>query len=61
MFCSHECLHTTCIPAALRGQKRVVDPLELELGTVVRQYVGPGILTRGYYGNKVFLTTELSL
>ena len=31
----HVCLHTTCMPGAHRGQKRVLDSLELELQMVV--------------------------
>jgi len=43
MFCLHECLLsvcTACVPHTLRGQKRVSDPLELELQGVVSYRVG---------------------
>lgn len=29
--CLHMCLYTMCVPGALRGQKKMLDPLELEL------------------------------
>ena len=34
-------VHYMC-PGALGGQKRALDPLELELQVVVSGYVGPG-------------------
>jgi hypothetical protein len=35
-FCLHTHMHTMCVPAAHRGQWRVLVPLELELQIVVR-------------------------
>ena len=45
MFClwvfhRHECLCTTCMTVALRGQKKATDLLELELHIVVNHFVG---------------------
>lgn len=31
VFCFHVCLFATCVPGILGGQKRVCEPLELEL------------------------------
>lgn len=31
MFCMLICMYTTYVPHALRGQKSVSDPMELEL------------------------------
>jgi hypothetical protein len=36
------CVFTTCISGALRIQKKILDPLELELQVVVSQHVGAG-------------------
>ena len=36
------CLRTMCVPGACGGQKRVSDPLELELQKVVSHRVGAG-------------------
>lgn len=39
----HVCMCTTHIPGAFRGQKkRVLDPLDLELYTIVSHYEGAG-------------------
>lgn len=38
--CLHECMCTTCMPDALGDQKRVLDPMELELLMVVNHPVG---------------------
>lgn len=35
VFCLHVCLCTMCVPGAYRGQKKVLDSLELELQTDV--------------------------
>lgn len=40
----HVCM-CTCVPGALRGQKRVWDSLELEKGLFVSSCVGAGNLT----------------
>jgi hypothetical protein len=50
-------LYTACIPGALRGQKRALDPLQLELQMVVRHHANPGPLK----GQQVLLNTEPSL
>ena len=41
-FCLHVCLCTTYMPGAYGVQKRVLDPLELELQTVVSHHVDAG-------------------
>lgn len=41
MFCMHMCPCTPCIPGAHEGQKRVTEPLELELQTAVSHHMGP--------------------
>lgn len=33
-------LCTTCVPSALEGQKRALDPVKLELQRVVRHHMG---------------------
>ena len=58
MFCLCVCIHS-CVPGACRGQKRALDPLELELGVAVRHYVGTGnpcLLQK----QQLLLTTEQS-
>lgn len=40
------CLCTTHVLNACRGQKRILDPLELELWMLVNLCVGTGIQTR---------------
>lgn len=40
VLCLYECVSTACVPAACRGQRRVLDPLELELQMVVSCLVG---------------------
>lgn len=39
VFCKHVCLCTTYVPIACRGQKRALDPLELELKEGASVYV----------------------
>jgi hypothetical protein len=46
MFCLHVCLCTVYMSGALGGGKRALDPLEVELWTVVRYHVGVGNITR---------------
>lgn len=45
-MCIYECLHahvyTMCMPGPCGSQKRMSDPLGLELKAVVSHYVGPG-------------------
>lgn len=36
-------LCTMCMPSACRDQKRVVDPLEMELEIIVSSSVGTGV------------------
>ena len=36
----HVCLWTMCMPSAQKAQRRVSDPLELELGAVVSHHTG---------------------
>lgn len=38
----HICICTTCMPGVLGGQKRALDPLQLELQTAVSHNVGAG-------------------
>lgn len=38
--CLHVCLCTACVPGARRGQKRVLEPLGLELLVVMNHLVG---------------------
>ena len=40
MYWLHLWMCTACVPSAIRGHKRVPDPLELELRTVVSCRVG---------------------
>ena len=40
VFCLRVYLYTTCVSGAPRGKKRVLDPLGLELQTVVSHHVG---------------------
>lgn len=40
MFCLYVCLCTTCMPVACESQKRVSDPLELELQVIMSCHVG---------------------
>lgn len=42
VFYLHGCVCTTCFPSAHSGQKRVLDPLELELRMAVSHHVGSG-------------------
>lgn len=35
----HVCMYTMCKPVACRGQKRKMDPLELELHAAMSCYV----------------------
>ena len=35
-------MHSVCVPVACRGQKRALDPSELELQVVVSCHVGAG-------------------
>lgn len=42
MFCLKVYMHTRCMPGACRGQRRVLDPLELQLQTAVRPHVSVG-------------------
>ena len=39
VYCLHVCI---CVPGAREGEKRALDPLELELYTVVGHHVGTG-------------------
>lgn len=42
MFCQHVCVCTMCMPGALRGPKRVLKPVDLELMVFVSHHVlGP--------------------
>lgn len=45
MFCLHVYVYTTCIPSGYRSQKRVSDPLEWNLETVMSLPVGSGSQT----------------
>lgn len=38
----HVCMCSIRMPAVLKGQEKVLDPLELELRMVMSQYVGAG-------------------
>jgi len=40
VFCLYVCIYTTCMPSASRSQKKMCNPLKLELQTVVKQGVG---------------------
>lgn len=40
VFCLYVCLCTICVSSALRGQKRALDPLELELEVVGSCHMG---------------------
>lgn len=40
LFCLHVCLCTLCMPGTYRDHKRVSDPLEFELKTVINCCVG---------------------
>lgn len=63
MFCLHVCICTTCVSGASRGQKRVSDPVELELQMLLSYHVGSGkqnldplykqqvLLTRGCFSS----------
>jgi hypothetical protein len=46
VFCLHICLCTVCVPGAHGSQRRVSDPLELELQFVVSCHVVLGIKPR---------------
>lgn len=35
MFCLHESLCTTCVACVCKGQKRVLNPLKLEIEMIV--------------------------
>lgn len=53
--CLHVCMRTSCVPCALRSQKRVLDPLGLELQKVshhrvLRTEPGSSIRTAGVLG-----------
>lgn len=50
-FCLHVCLYTTCIPGALRDQKRESYSLELELQMVLSHYGGAGNETWSLWKN----------
>ena len=54
-----ESLWTTCMPVSCKGQKRVVDPLELELQLVVSSVWVLAAQPRSM--EQVLLTTEPSL
>lgn len=47
MFCLNVCLCTMCIPGAFDHRKRVSDPLEMKLQSVVNCLVGAGKQTSG--------------
>lgn len=40
VFCLHVCMHTARVPGDLRGQKRALDLVELEVMMVVSPHVG---------------------
>lgn len=46
VLCAQACLCTVYMSGALGGGKRALDPLEVELWTVVRYHVGVGNITR---------------
>lgn len=46
MLCLHVFLCTMCVPCAHRGQRRMLDPLELGLQTFVRFHVYIGNWTK---------------
>lgn len=50
VFCLHAYLCTRCMPNALRAQKRILDPLRLELSMVVSCRVVPPIKPRSSGG-----------
>lgn len=43
--CLHVCVFTVCVSATLESQKRVSDPLDLELEMIVSHYIGTGNIT----------------
>lgn len=45
VFCLPVCLCTTHVPGAQESQKRILDPLVLELWMVVSPHVGAGYQT----------------
>jgi hypothetical protein len=40
VFCLHACLCTMLMPSAHKGQRRMLNPLEQEVQTVVSHHVG---------------------
>lgn len=56
--CLHVCKCATCLPDAHRSQKRLSDPMELELGMVVSYNVNAGygfwILSKNYWSCREF-------
>ena len=65
LFCAYGsfCLHDVCVPcaySALRGQKRAMDPLELEFQVVLNCHVVAGNRTQVLWKGSL-LTTESSL
>lgn len=58
-ICICVCMCTNCAPGALRGQRGTLDPLELELQTIMDCYVGTGnpnwILCKS---NKCYATSQ---
>lgn len=51
----------TCLPCALRGQRKVSNPLEVELRMSVSHHVGAGNQPGPQKKQQVLLTTILSL
>lgn len=45
-FCLYVCLYNHYVPCACRGQKMVLDPLEVGLPIVMSHHVGTGNQTR---------------
>lgn len=46
MFCLHVDMCTMCVPGACGGQRKVLDPPELELQVVVSHDIGAGDSTQ---------------
>ena len=61
MFSLHVCQCTTCMPCDFRSQKRVLDPLELELQMVVSHYVVIETQTRSFLEHQMLETAKPSL
>lgn len=63
--CVYACLHehtcTMCVPSTLRSQKRVLDPLglELQVAMIHHECWEPNLST--LQGQQVFLATEQSI